>query len=716
MGDTSNYEHRGIAPRSIGQLFSEINSRIEFEFKIYCTYMEIYNERIYDLLGDLSSPDQANEYTVAEQKNGKGVFVRGLTEVEVTSEAEALNLLFGGELQKTTAQHKLNRKSNRSHCLFTVYLQQRQRSGVSERIVHSKLHLIDLAGSERIKKTMDNIDGKMGDETTRNESMKINQSLAYLEQCVVALARKGQSHIPYRQSKLTSILKDCLGANCNTLMISCIWGESSHIEETISTLRLSSRMMHVENQTTAVETVDAAALIKKQERIINALKQELLMHDALVDRTGVGYEPYTPEQQASVVQMLEKYVDASEVEEESVLSVDSYRQMLEMCKQFKIMVLNARAEASAAREEALIGGGRGMTADGRPMTVGGGAADALASKIVEDFDPNAITVGDLDASGKSGFVLGAAPADSRPVGGMADITRYAQGSPSPATMSPMGQSSAAHGFGASDSTDKLKASGVAADGRSTAGKVDFSAEAIGALSKSNSINTGDFEMDAAGSLRGSPFEAFVANSAEGAKFYQEFNMTKANLKEIKQKQKDIRVIVNEYKAEIDRLEVAVEERKRSRINMLRKSGIKSSNAEDVVDEEEFVLMKQLREAKKAYKNGFEQLQKLKAATAQAQSAAEASKGNFASAFERWSKSNRAAASHSAGGPPGADYGSEASLDQLDDQEAFDRMEEERVMASDPDSLAFFHAQKTRRALLTQHTGSIKMAQKNKRVR
>src|SRR5690348_647879 len=98
MGDSSNYEHRGVAPRALGQIFNEINARIEFEFKVTCTYMEIYNERIYDLLTDLSSPDQASDFTIAEEKDGRGTFVRGLTEIEISSESEALNLLFGGEL------------------------------------------------------------------------------------------------------------------------------------------------------------------------------------------------------------------------------------------------------------------------------------------------------------------------------------------------------------------------------------------------------------------------------------------------------------------------------------------------------------------------------------------------------------------------------------------------------------------------------------------
>jgi multidrug resistance efflux pump len=166
--------------------------------------------------------------------------------------------------------------------------------------------------------------------------------------------------------------------------------------------------------------------------------------------------------------------------------------------------------------------------------------------------------------------------------------------------------------------------------------------------------------------------------------------------------------------------------------MLRRSGLKASDTEDIVDEEEFKLMKELREAKRAYKNGYEQLQRCKQAISQAQMATEAAKTDFAGAFSNWSARN--------GGAGGGDFGISASplrtttmpmqatatagltggsehgsVDQLDDQEAFDRMEEERILASDPDSLAFFHAQKTRRAHMTQNAGTIRQMQKNKRT-
>ena len=259
VGDTRNYEHRGIAPRAVAHVFSEVSARPEMEMRVSCTYAEIYNERIYDLLADLAPGGGAaapTDLTVAEDRNGKGTFVRGLREVDVDSEEAALSLFFSGELGRTTASNLLNANSNRSHCVFTLYIAQRPRSGVSERVLTSKLCLVDLAGSERLKKTLAAAgDAGAGDETLRKESRCINQSLTYLEQCVVALARR-EAHVPYRQSKLTSVLKDSLSGNARTLMFACIWGEAAQLEETVSTLRLASRMMRVKNKTSAVEVLD----------------------------------------------------------------------------------------------------------------------------------------------------------------------------------------------------------------------------------------------------------------------------------------------------------------------------------------------------------------------------------------------------------------------------------------------------------------------------
>merc|ERR1719171_2260772 len=113
-------------------------------------------------------------------------------------------------------------------------------------VTKCKLHMVDLAGSERLKKT-----DTLGD--LRAESMYINRSLTYLEQVVVALGSKGRSHTPYRQSKLTHLLKDSLGGNCKTLLIANIYGEQSYLEETIATLQFAARVRAVITQARVAE-------------------------------------------------------------------------------------------------------------------------------------------------------------------------------------------------------------------------------------------------------------------------------------------------------------------------------------------------------------------------------------------------------------------------------------------------------------------------------
>lgn len=199
-------------------------------------------------------------------------------------------MFFEGEINKTMSEHKLNKHSSRSHCIFSLWVESRSRVESSEKITVSKLNLVDLAGSERTKKT-----GSQGQQLL--EAQFINKSLSFLEQVVVALSEKNRDHIPYRQSKLTSILKDSIGGNSKTIMIANIWPEQDHLEETISTLKFASRMMKVANEATVNIQLDPVLLLKKQEREIRDLKQELAMHDTLANRGRITYDPYSPDQQ-----------------------------------------------------------------------------------------------------------------------------------------------------------------------------------------------------------------------------------------------------------------------------------------------------------------------------------------------------------------------------------------------------------------------------------
>lgn len=192
------------------------------------------------------------------------------------NEEDALNYLFEGDTNRTISAHKLNNASSRSHCIFTIHIESKSRVESSEKIIVSKLHLVDLAGSERTKKT--NSEG-----ITLKEAQFINKSLSFLEQVVVAVTDKQWSHVPYRQSKLTNLLKDSIGGNCKTLMIANVWPEPDHIEETISTFKFATRMMKVSNQAFKNIHQDPSLLLKKYEREIRDLKEELAMHETLTN-------------------------------------------------------------------------------------------------------------------------------------------------------------------------------------------------------------------------------------------------------------------------------------------------------------------------------------------------------------------------------------------------------------------------------------------------
>ena len=141
---------------------------------------------------------------------------------------------------------------------------------------------MDLDGSERTKKT-----GSEG--LTLTEANYINKSLSYLEQVVIALSEKRRDHVPYRQSKLTNMLKDSIGGNSKTIMVANIWPEPDHIEETISTLRFATRMMRVSNEAIINVEVDPALLVERYKKEIRDLRQELAMHDTLANRGRVTY-------------------------------------------------------------------------------------------------------------------------------------------------------------------------------------------------------------------------------------------------------------------------------------------------------------------------------------------------------------------------------------------------------------------------------------------
>ena len=326
-GAPSNFAYRGIVPRSISRLFNEISTKPEYDFNIQISYLEIYNEIMFDLLQEDGKfiGERAN---IEFQEDNKGnVSVKGLSKHKVTNEEECFNLLFEGESNRTISEHKLNQGSSRSHCLFMIQLEMKSKIESTEKIMVSKLNFVDLAGSERVKKT-----GSSG--ITLKEATYINRSLTFLEQVVVALTeRKGRAndHVPYRQSKLTHILKDSIGGNCKTVMVANIWPEEQFLQETLSTLNFAQRMGGVVNVASVNIQLDINAHIKKMTKEIKELKQELAMHNTLANRGRINYDPYSPNEQKIQMEAAKKFL----VGQSEELEFDSVRQAKELFYQIR---------------------------------------------------------------------------------------------------------------------------------------------------------------------------------------------------------------------------------------------------------------------------------------------------------------------------------------------------------------------------------------------
>ncbi|DBA00093.1 TPA: hypothetical protein N0F65_000384 [Lagenidium giganteum] len=267
-----HYADRGIIPRVLSTIFEEIEKRTHMRYSCYISYLEIYNENVYDLLDRSHTDRPIEEWTkvlLMDDEEGDMHF-RNLGVYEAVSEEEALNLLFLGNMNRVTSDTPMNQASSRSHSIFSVMLEARPAD--SDIIVSSKLHLVDLAGSERVYK-------REGTQRMRSEGKHINLSLHHLEQVILSLRSKRNSlartyHVPYRNSMLTSVLRGSLGGNCKSVFIANVNPESDFLDETISTCRFMQRCSEVSVDVAMNQEVDAEKRMEALEKANTALEAE----------------------------------------------------------------------------------------------------------------------------------------------------------------------------------------------------------------------------------------------------------------------------------------------------------------------------------------------------------------------------------------------------------------------------------------------------------
>ncbi|XP_072480561.1 centromere-associated protein E isoform X2 [Notamacropus eugenii] len=256
----------GVIPKAINDIFIKIKEIPEREFLLRVSYMEIYNETITDLLCDTR---KMKPLEIREDFN-RNVYVADLTEEVVSTPELALQWIKKGERNRHYGKTKMNQRSSRSHTIFRMILESREKGDPSNcdgAVMVSHLNLVDLAGSERASQT--------GSEGLRlKEGCNINRSLFILGQVIKKLS-DGQAggFINYRDSKLTRILQNSLGGNAKTLIICTITPVS--FDETLSTLQFASTAKYMKNTPHVNEVLDDEALLKRYRKEIIDLKKQL---------------------------------------------------------------------------------------------------------------------------------------------------------------------------------------------------------------------------------------------------------------------------------------------------------------------------------------------------------------------------------------------------------------------------------------------------------
>eukprot|EP00290_Baffinella_frigidus_P018626 CAMPEP_0180205504 /NCGR_PEP_ID=MMETSP0987-20121128/9028_1 /TAXON_ID=697907 /ORGANISM="non described non described, Strain CCMP2293" /LENGTH=612 /DNA_ID=CAMNT_0022161161 /DNA_START=61 /DNA_END=1894 /DNA_ORIENTATION=- len=249
----------GIIPRALHELFARIaKDESGSSFVVKASMLEIYMEELKDLIRPGSGKLRLRESSF------DGVWVEGLHHVFLPNAQAALSVVKAGFDARTTGSTNMNQHSSRSHCILTLRVEQQQTDGIIQR---GELHFADLAGLERVDRT-----GAAGQ--TLEEAKRINTSLSALGNCIHALAQAGRSHIPFRDSKLTFLLKNSLGGNAKTTLLVAASPRWRDLDETLSTLKFGARARNIRNLVKVNRKLSAEEL----ERLLNSLRQD---HEAL---------------------------------------------------------------------------------------------------------------------------------------------------------------------------------------------------------------------------------------------------------------------------------------------------------------------------------------------------------------------------------------------------------------------------------------------------
>jgi kinesin family protein 6/9 len=461
----------------------------------------------------------------------------------------------------------------------------------SEKVLTSKLNFVDLAGSERVKET-----GSSG--IALKEAAYINKSLTFLEQVVVALTDKTRrkEYVPYRQSKLTHILKDGIGGNSKTIMIATIWPEEQFILDTLSTLNFAKRMKNVVNDLSVNIMLDKNAYVKKLNKEIIELKKELLMHNTLANRGKINYDPYTPEEQYIQQQIALKFLNG----ENEDIEFDSIRQAKELFIQCRIIFqkeyngtkMEDESPEAIERKKTLIQKEREKTLVDNENGVG-------------DFEP------------KPSFGIGRAPKDARPVYKLeANTNIQSQGLN---TLMKSGEVNVNSSLENETPRDKTAININMIPGQTDADVV---------LDGEDNIEESEEIPPERIPDKNTGFQIYKSENEKAKQIEESIINTTTELRKLKDEARSLGEEGNKFKEQIDNIQSALKSKQQNKMNL-------ADEMTNVIDDEECKLIDQLKDVRKNYKETVEKFKQTKVNINELKNNLDLLKIKYVDSFEMW---------------------------------------------------------------------------------
>lgn len=282
----------GLMVLSLNTIFDQIQKDTSSDdFEVSCSYLEVYNEVIYDLL------EKSSGHLELREDPQQGIIVAGLRTIKVNSADRILELLNMGNSRRKTESTEVNETSSRSHAVLEIKVTRKQQKKYPNQVIRGKLAMVDLAGSERASET------NSGGQKLR-DGANINRSLLALANCINALGKqhkKGLAYVPYRNSKLTRILKDGLSGNSQTIMIATISPADNQYHHTVNTLKYADRAKEIKTHvqknigTINARVSDYQKMIDNLQHEVSHLRKELAEKESQLNAKPAERKPVEDE-------------------------------------------------------------------------------------------------------------------------------------------------------------------------------------------------------------------------------------------------------------------------------------------------------------------------------------------------------------------------------------------------------------------------------------